>query len=94
MRSQVLRVRRATIDEWPRRSGRAFSRRLTSTLSVSMNCGDAAGGSAGAAGGSEGILGPTAAAIATGGGCTEGDGCCRGWGKGCGAAAGGGRGWN
>src|SRR5271165_5594 len=53
MRSHVLRVSRATIDEWPRRSGREFSSRLTSTLSVSMSGGDAATGTVGAGGGSD-----------------------------------------
>src|SRR5262249_52656598 len=35
MRSQSRRVMRATMDEWPRRSWRLFSMRLTMTFSVS-----------------------------------------------------------
>src|SRR5262245_33684954 len=36
MRSHVFFMRRATVAEWPRSSARAFSSRLTRTLSVSV----------------------------------------------------------
>ncbi len=62
MRSQVLRVRRATIDECPRRSAREFSSRLTRTLSVSMRGGATAAGSAGSDGGCEAPLAGTGGA--------------------------------
>src|SRR5580700_2155285 len=73
MRSHDLRVRRATMDEWPRRSGRAFSSRLTRTLSVSMNSLEAAtGAGTRAAGGGGGAV--AGCRRATGGGAGKTDG--------------------